>query len=205
MISRCARILLRMAGGGSEYLAELDASKDREGGENGEQETEVADAVDDEGLAAGGRTPLLFVVVADQEIGTQPDALPADKKHRQVGAEHQQQHGEHEEVEVGEVAGVAGLALLLHVTNGVDVDQETDEGNEGEHHRRQRVELEGGVDRDLTGGDPGEIPFDDFRVGLMEVLPQRSVRRYGGGADRTHPNHGHHRFGRLDRAEQQVE
>ncbi len=46
-----------------------------------------------------------FVVPeADQQVGAEPDALPADEQQRQDVAEHQDQHREHEQVQVGEEA-----------------------------------------------------------------------------------------------------
>ncbi len=45
-----------------------------------EQEAGVTDAVDDEGLLPGIGVFVLLVPEADQEIGTEPDTLPADEK-----------------------------------------------------------------------------------------------------------------------------
>jgi hypothetical protein len=73
-----------VARGRGEDFAELDAAEDSNGREDGEQEPEVADAVDDERFAARRRAPLLFVVVADQEVRTEADAFPTDEEHGKV-------------------------------------------------------------------------------------------------------------------------
>ena len=56
--------------------------KSREDAEDAEQEAEVADPVDDERLLAGGGRELLVVVVADQQVRAEADALPADEEQR---------------------------------------------------------------------------------------------------------------------------
>ena len=104
------------------------------------RQAKVADAVDDERLLARVTRRFLADVVADQQIRTQPDALPADE-HQSVGvAEHEDQHEEDEEVQIGEEPVVAPVAV--HVAGGVDVDQKADAGDHQDHHCGQRVEQE---------------------------------------------------------------
>ena len=101
---------------------EVERAEVRDQGEHADQEGEVADAVDDERLLARrGAGTLLVVVEADQEVGAEPHALPADEHDQVVVAQDQQQHRAHEQVQVGEVAAVA--RLVAHVADGVDVDQ----------------------------------------------------------------------------------
>ena len=93
---------------------EVDGAEDLEGQEDRQQEAEVADAVDDERLLARRGAPVLLEVEADQEVGAQPHALPADEQDEQVGAQDQGEHGEHEQVQVREVARVArGLSACM--------------------------------------------------------------------------------------------
>ena len=69
--------------------------------EHAEQEGEVADAVDDERLASGVgaahpvRVERPVVVEADQQVGAEADALPADEHDQQVVAEDEHQHHAH--------------------------------------------------------------------------------------------------------------
>jgi len=186
-------------------LGELGAPKPGDGCKDGEEKAEIADAVDDEGLLARGRAPLLVIVVADQEVGAQPDALPADKHDRKIRAENKHQHGEHEQIEIGEVAGVPGIGFRVHVADRVDVDEKTHEGDKGHHHRRQRVELERGVDVDGAGRDPCEVGLDNDLGGLTQEFQQRGEGRDRCGADRPDTDHGHHALGRFKNAESEVQ
>ena len=75
--------------------------------EHAEQESEVANAVDDEGFLAGVGGGVLLEVEADEQVGGEADALPADEHQQVVVGQHQHQHEEHEQVQVGEEAPVA--------------------------------------------------------------------------------------------------
>ncbi len=139
-----------------EHAGEVNGAEDLEGEEDRQEEAEVADAVDDERLLPCRGAPVLLEVEADQQVAAQPDALPADEQDDQVGPEDEGEHGEHEEVEVGEVTRIRALALAVHVPHRVDVDQKPHERHEEQHHRRQRVQPQREVDRDVAGGDPAE-------------------------------------------------
>ncbi len=67
-----------------EEALEVERAEGHEQQEHGEEEAEVTDAVDDERLLAGGRAPVLLEVEADQQVGAEPDAFPADEQHQQV-------------------------------------------------------------------------------------------------------------------------
>ena len=107
--------------------------------EHGEQEAEVANAVDDEGFFAGVGGGVVREVEADEQVGGEADAFPADEQQQEVLGEDQGQHEEHEEVQVGEEAPVA--FFVRHVADGVDVDQEADAGDDAEHDEGEVVEL----------------------------------------------------------------
>ena len=121
--------------------------------EHREQEAEVADAVDDEGFFAGVGGGVLLEVEADEQVGGETDALPADEEQKEARDEDQDEHEEHEEVEVGEEAPVA--FFVRHVADRVDVDEEADAGDDAEHDEREVVDGEGEVDLEAGDGDPG--------------------------------------------------
>jgi hypothetical protein len=172
----------RVGGHGVEDVGVAQRAEGGEQREQADQQGEVADAVDDERLPPRLGRPALGVVEADQQVRAEADALPADEHDQEVVAHHQQQHHPHEQVEVDEVALVAGL--VAHVAGGVDVDPEADEGDDEEHHRRQRVEQEGDVDRQLAGGPGVEHLLDRLRRELGDVLPEDAQRQQQG-----HPRH----------------
>ncbi len=152
---------------------EVGRAEEREDAEDAEDHAEVPDPVRHERLLPGrGRRErrdrrVLVVVVSDQEIRAEPDALPPDEEHRQVVRQDEDEHREHEEVEVGEEAPVP--RLLLHVPDAVDVDQRPDERDEREHQRRQHVEPERDVDGEAAGRHPLVDALDDgSRLGAAE-------------------------------------
>src|SRR5581483_10617777 len=120
--------------------------------EHREQESEVADAVDDEGLLAGIGGGVATEIEADQQVGSETDALPSDEEQLEARREHQNQHEEHEEVEVREEAPVT--FLFSHVANRVDVNQEADTRDDAEHDQREVVDREGEVHLVSADGDP---------------------------------------------------
>ena len=136
----------------AKIVAEVERAEVRDEQEHREQEAEVADAVDDEGFLAGVGGGVLREVEADEQVGGETDALPADEQQQEAGGEHQHQHEEHEEVEVGEEAPVA--LFVRHVADGVEVDEEADAGDDAEHDEGEVVDGEGEVDVEAGDGDP---------------------------------------------------
>ena len=152
-----------------EDLAEVERAKQGEYAEDPQDESEVADAVDDEGLLAGIRRRLLVVVVPDQEVRAEPDPLPPDEHQQEVVGQNQHQHREHEEVQIREVPSVA--LVVTHVAHGIDVDQEADEGDEGDHQGRKGIETEGGIH------EPLGARTRDLADGLVEAERDPAVER----------------------------
>ena len=147
-----AAVPVRVGADGSEDLREAERAEVRDQQEHREQEAEVADAVDDEGFLAGVGGGVLGEVEADEQVGGEADALPADEEQKEALGQHQDEHEEHEEVEVGEEAPVA--FFVRHVADRVDVDEEADAGDDAEHDQREVVDREGEVDLEAGDGDP---------------------------------------------------
>jgi len=122
--------------------------------EHPDEEAEVADPVHDEGLHPRGGLLRVLVPEADQEVAAEPDPFPADEEHGERVRQHQQDHREHEEVQVGEVPREA--AVVGHVADRIDMDEEADPRDEEEHHAGERVEEEPEVDPERARRDPGE-------------------------------------------------
>ena len=119
---------------------EFRAADGHEDEENAEDESGVADPVDDERFFAGIGRRGLFEPEADQKIGTEPDAFPADEHQDHVRGQDQDEHGEGEEVQVGEIARVS--LVMGHVADGIEMDEKADAGDDKNHDGRERVELE---------------------------------------------------------------
>ncbi len=136
-----------------EYLSEVERAEVGDEEKHGEQKAEVADAVDDKGFLAGVGGGVALEVEADQQVGGKADALPADEEQEEAGGKDEDQHEEHEEVEVGEEAPVP--LFVRHVADGVDVDEEADAGDDGEHDEGEVVDGEREVHLEAGDRDPG--------------------------------------------------
>ena len=104
-----------------------------------QEKTEVAHPVDDKGLlpCIGGR--ILLKPESDQEIGTEAHALPSHKHQQEVVGQDEVEHHEDEEVEVGEIPGET--RIVMHVSDGIDVDEETDPCDDQGHENRKGIDL----------------------------------------------------------------
>ena len=169
--------------------------------EHAEDESPVTHAVDDERLLAGIRRALLLVPVADQQIGAEAHAFPADEHREESTAKDEREHEETEEVQVAEEPRVAPTRLVVHVGRRVDMNERSDAGDDEQHHRRKRIEPE--CPRDLEppnavrGGERNrrnpvtEVHHVLARIGRKsEQLPEGIQRE----AERTH-----HRGARHER------
>jgi hypothetical protein len=122
-----------VVGGAQQPLASLPgAAQPPEEQHEPDDEAEVAEAVDDEGLHAGRGLLRVGVPEGDEQVGGEADALPAEEHHREVVTHDQQQHREDEEVQVAEEAPVG--RLLRHVADREDVDEHPDAGDD-QHHQ----------------------------------------------------------------------
>ncbi len=162
-----------------EDLVECGETEEEEGRGDAEREAEVAHPVDDEGLDRRrvGAGPL--VPEADQQIGAQAHALPAEEHLQEVVGRHQRQHEEGEEAQVGEEA--RPVRVVGHVAHGIDVDNGRDRGHHHEHDRRQLIDPERPGDLEVAGVDPGE------ELGRAHVPGHGDVEQHDPGQHRREP------------------
>ena len=95
-------VLPARPGAAANTWSKVDRAGQIEGEEDAEREAEVAHAVDDEGLDRGGVGRGPVVPEADQQVGHEADALPAEEQLHQIVGRHQHQHGEGEQRQIGE-------------------------------------------------------------------------------------------------------
>jgi hypothetical protein len=81
----------------------------------------------------------LLQVVADEQIGRQPNPFPPDERHQEVRAQHQVEHHEHKQVQVGEKPVKTRIAV--HVADGEQVNEKGDKGDEQDVQPGKLVEL----------------------------------------------------------------
>ena len=134
--------------------------------EAGDEETEVTDAVGDEGFLGGigirprrSRERIHLIPEADQQEGAKPHAFPADEEHHVRVAADEDHHGRDEQIEENKEARKASFFMLeahilVHVSDGVDVDKRAN-ARDNQHHRgRERVNAEGPIDLECADMDP---------------------------------------------------
>ena len=75
--------------------------------QDAKHETEVPDAVGDEGLLCRLGCRRTLEPMPNEQIGAEPDQFPEDKHHHEIVREDDPEHGEHEERKSGEIARLA--------------------------------------------------------------------------------------------------
>jgi hypothetical protein len=152
--SRAVPAFCREARGIGEDGVEVDRTEENEDAADTEDEAEVADAVDDEGLHGGGVGRRLLEPEADQQIGGQTHAFPAEEHLGEVVRGDQHQHGEGEERQVGEEART--MRVVMHVPDRIEVDERRHRVDDDQHDRRQRIDAQSPGDVDAAGLDPAQ-------------------------------------------------
>ncbi len=82
-------------------------------------------------------------IESDQKVAAGAHAFPANEKQQEIVRQHQHEHRKHEQVQVTEKAVVA--ALVRHIAGGVNMNQESDAGDDENHHAGQRIDLKSPV------------------------------------------------------------
>src|SRR5262245_66596383 len=101
--------------------------------EHAQDKAKITDTIDDEGFVAGARIVVVLIPKSDQGIGAQSHPLPTYEHQQQAVAQNQGEHGGSKKIEVGEEAP-EGL-VIMHVTDGINMDQTADAGYYEYHHR----------------------------------------------------------------------
>ena len=141
-----------MLGNGSEDGVDGDGAEHQEGAENTEAEAEIADTVDHEGLDGGRVGRGLVIPETDEQIGGKADAFPAEEHLHQVIGRHQHQHGEGEQRQISEEPALG--RIFLHIAPAVEVDECRDAGDDDQHDRSERVDLQRPFDGKAAAFDP---------------------------------------------------
>ena len=153
---------------GEAVRGEADSAESGGDVENAEEEAGVADTIYDERFFACVRGGFFEEVETDQQIAAQAHTFPAHKQEKKIVGEDQGQHGKHEQVHVAEETVVA--AFVAHVADGVDVDEESDAGNDQNHDAGKRIEQIApiGDERDETSDGRNRAGADPFKENLLK-------------------------------------
>ncbi len=147
----------------AEYLVKLEGAEIGEDEEHGDEQPKIADAVGDEGFfgsdGIADTVLAFFKPETDEQVGAQAHAFPANEHHQEVVGADQDHHGGDEEVEeneeTGEASGIPIVAhIIVHVADGVNVDEHAHAGDHQHHHHGEGIHAESPAGGEITDGDP---------------------------------------------------
>ncbi len=148
------RVVQAAAGDGAEDAGDPEGPGVCGQREDAEEERDVAELGDEEGLEGGGAGGLGLPVVADEEVGADAHDFPADQQQHQVAGVDDQQHRGSEERDQRGVGGVA--RIVAQIAGGVDLHTGRHDPDQDRHQHGEAVEVQGQVDGDRAGrGEPG--------------------------------------------------
>ena len=143
------------------HSAEIQGPEGVENQKNAENESPIADAIDDERFLASIRRAFLLVPVANEQVRAEPDPLPTHEHRHEAAPENEDQHEKAKQIQIAEETRVSAARLVVHVGGRVNVDQKADAGNDQDHHPRQGIEPE--RPRHLKGADAMRSRQRDWR------------------------------------------
>ena len=152
---------------------EVERTVEREAHRDAEDETEVANSVDDERLLRGGGGVILVEVVRDQHVRAEAHEFPEDERHEQVVGDDDAQDGEHEDRETGEET--AAGRVFLHVADGEEVNPRGDERHHEEHQARVGIDEVAEAEADAAELRELDVPGD------VDALAEQDEREAGDG------------------------
>ena len=177
------RVLLRLR----EERVELEGARRGPEHDDPDDEPEVAELGDPEGLHGRTRGGRPRVPVADQEVGAQAHQLPEHEHLDEGWGEDEPEHREREERLVGVVPPEGGRPLVAEVRERVELHEERDERDQHEHRVRERIhEQADRRHRTLVGRDP-----HPRRLVAEPLAPhdERAEERHGDRPDRDAARH----------------
>ena len=127
--------------------------------EDTEDETQIADSIDDERLLGGCRSTRLLEPEANQQIAAKADRFPEDEHQHEVPCQHEHAHREYEGRNRGKESWITWIAF--HVAAGKYGDEQTDGRHHHQHQRRHGIGSErwkyqqSGDSLRIADADPG--------------------------------------------------
>ena len=147
-------------------LAKVKRAEINHDEKNSDQETKIANAIDDKSLLARRGRGVSLEIETDQQVRGEADAFPANEHEQHVARQDQDSHKKEEQIKEAEIPRVA--LFMSHIADGINVDEKTDAGNDQQHHQRKWIEEKAEIDMQSADRDPG------IRKGL-DVRQRRSA------------------------------
>ena len=162
------------------------ATKPEQHAGDAEDEAEITDTIDQEGLHVGEYCARALVPESDQQIGDKTYRFPAEEQLQEVVAHHEHEHREREQRDVAEETLVT--IIVGHVADCVDVHHQGDEGHYDHHHRGQTVNQKADVGARAADFKPGiDILIEGLRTAPDQLI-EHIDRQY---AAQAHTGNGH--------------
>ena len=133
--------------------------------EQADEEGDVAELGDQEGLDGGGAGLGRLPVVADQEVRADAHDLPADQQHHQVAGVDDEQHRGGEQ---GDESGVRGVArVVAQIARRVDLHAGGDDADEYGDEGGEAVDVQAQLDGDRAGRGEFGVRVDGLPAALV--------------------------------------
>ena len=160
--------------------------------QDADQHSKVADARRDERLLRRLARRDLIIVESDQEVGAEPDALPEHIELEKVDRDDQPEHRGRKQRDERKEA--PHPLIVLHITDGVDVDEQRDQRHDDEHECRQRVDQD--AHRELHRTDVRPDRLHHVGIAHRDLIVHRSECDKDG--ERKSQSHHHNRNRRRE-------
>ena len=118
------------------HTLERDRAKSREGNHDCKSEPHIADAINYESFLCSCRIGRLLIPESDEEIRSKAHSFPTHIEVKKLISQDQQEHRSEEEIEVGEES--TAIMVVLHVGDGVHMNQRANTGNK-EHKANRKL------------------------------------------------------------------
>ncbi len=117
-----------------------------------DQYAPIANAIHHKGFFCRTACFVFLDVIADQQIGTQPDAFPADEHQQKIICQNKRQHREHEKVQIREESVKTFIAM--HVADGEDMYQQPYKCDKKRVYSAKAIHTEPKIRPELADLDP---------------------------------------------------
>src|SRR5207244_7691283 len=111
-----------------QYARKIDPLEGPVNEHDRQDESKVADPVDDECFLSSVRRGFPYEPESDKQVRAQADALPSDEHQQVIVRQDQRQHEEDEQVQIREIAIEA--RVMAHVSGGVHMNEKSNAGHD---------------------------------------------------------------------------
>ncbi len=101
------------------YSIERNRIKFKDDGKDGDEETDITDAVHDKSFFRSVIVVDVFKPVSDKQVRTETYTFPSNKENHIIRSQHQEEHEKNKKIQVAEIFCIVRCIFLLHVSDGI--------------------------------------------------------------------------------------